>query len=430
MRGRQLSALDVLDGRVPVEKLAGKLVFVGPTLRNADRFSVPLAPADCGGEYREFFHRTYGIDPNRPAGEGVRVDLLRSGAMSGVEIHANVACQIPDGRYLRETRAAMPWLQPALIAGALLPLGWVFWQDPRAGKRRVVGRMVLTVMLFLAVAAGTGVVSFLLFALRGWVFVPLALLLAWTGQAACGMAFSGVQLRRQNQRIERMFGSAVGQELLEYIHAHPEVMVRNERRVATVLFSDIRGFTPLTERLGSDQIVELLKAHFECLFVPLADHGAWVDKYVGDLVMAAWNVLRPTADHALRAVRAAVAMKIARAAANAERVRRNQPPVEIGVGIHTGPLVGGNIGSRKRSNFTIIGDTVNLASRIEHEARNGEVLISEDTYRLVADHVVARALPPVEIRGKTGAYTLYEVLALRDGPAVPGKEHATAAVTG
>ena len=166
------------------------------------------------------------------------------------------------------------------------------------------------------------------------------------------------------------------------------------------------------------------------LWFPLADQGAWVDKYVGDLVMAAWNVLQPIADHALRGVRAAVAMKIARAKLNAQRVGDGQAPVEMGIGLHTGPLVGGNIGSQKRSNFTIIGDTVNLASRIEARATRGEILISADTYNLVADHVIAEARPPVEIKGKTGLYTLYEVFGLAGGPVLPGKEAAAARASG
>ena len=239
-----------------------------------------------------------------------------------------------------------------------------------------------------------------------------------TAQAACGVAYTGVQLRRQNRRIERMFGSAVGDQLLDYINAHPEITTQNRRCTATVLFADVRGFTALTERLGSDQVVELLREHFETLWRPLDAEGAWVDKYVGDLVMAAWNVLEPVDDHALRAVRAAVKMKIARAELN----RRRELPVSFGVGIHTGEVVGGNIGSRKRSNFTLIGDTVNLASRIEAQAANGEILISDETHRQVAPHVLARPLPPVAVRGKAHPQQIYEVLGLTDGPAVPGRE--------
>jgi adenylate cyclase len=302
----------------------------------------------------------------------------------------------------------------------------VFWQDPARGKRRVLRGMIGSGVLFVVVLVGAAALSVSVFIRYRWVFLPVELMVAWTGQAACGIGYTGVQLRRQNRRIERMFGSAVGDQLLEYINAHPEIMTRNRRCQATVLFGDVRGFTALTEKLGSDQVVELLRQHFEALWKPLAEEGAWVDKYVGDMVMAAWNVLQPVRDHALQAVRAAVKMKIARHRLNDERARRGQPAVDFGVGVHTGPVVGGNIGSRKRSNFTLVGDTVNLASRIEQQANHAELLISERTYQFVKDHVVARARPPITIKGIRGEHVLYEVLALADGQAVPGKEQDAA----
>ena len=425
-RGRQFSAIDVLDGAVPPEKFKGKLVLIGPALRNRDRFSVSVTPQGGDRRYREFFERKYGVQIGRLRDRGVKVDLLRNEAMSGVEIQANLAAQILDGRSLREAAREMPWAGPAVIAAVLLGLGWAFWGDPGRGKRRVRRGMVGSAVLFLVVFAGAIAMSVSLFVTYRWVFIPLELLAAWTGQAACGIAVTGVQVRRQSRRIEQMFGSAVGEELLDYIHAHPEIMTGSRRRVATVLFCDIRGFTPLTEQLGSGDVVDLLRGHFEALWHPLSEQGAWVDKYVGDLVMAAWNVLQPAEDHALRGVRAAVGMKVARAELNRRRARQNLPTVEIGIGLHTGEVVGGNIGSRKRSNFTLIGDTVNLASRIEGEAGNGEVLLSEDTYRLVREHVIARPLPPVPIKGKTGLYTLYEVYGLVGGPAVPGREQQAA----
>ena len=428
LAGQQFSALDVLEGRVGADRLAGKLVLIGPALRSADRFSVPVNPSAADANYRRFFEQTYGVKLDRPGGKGAEVDLLRSGAMSGIEIHANVVSQILQGRYLRRSAAEMPWLSPVAIGAVLLAGGWVFFQSGAGGRRRVLRGMIGSGAVFAAAAAGAVVLSVALFVKWRWVFIPLELLIAWTAQAACGLAYTGAALRRQNRRIERMFGSAVGTELLDYINAHPEIMTSSQRRQATVLFCDIRGFTPLTEQLGGEEVVELLRGHFEGLWVPLAEEGAWVDKYVGDLVMAAWNVLQPMDDHALRGVRAAVKMKLARHELNARRTQRGQPPVEIGMGLHTGELLGGNIGSRKRSNFTLIGDTVNFASRIEGQAIGGEVLISEDTYRLVADNVIARPLPPVEIRGKRGLHTLYEVVGLTGGPVIPGKEDLAAEV--
>lgn len=413
MHGQEFSAIDVLDGKVPGETFAGKVVLIGPTLRSEDRFTVSIAPSSGDKAYREFLTKHYDVN----IGEQSGVKVLHSGAMSGIEIHANAVAQMLEGRYLREARIDAPWLMPALTAVLVLGLGWAFYQDPRSGRLRrwIIAGVILFVVLFVgAIAAAGG-----LFFVGRWVFIPLEFLAAWTAQAVCGMLFTATALHYQNRRIEQMFGNAVGEELLEYIHAHPEILTQSTRRTATVLFCDIRGFTSLTESLESHELVALLEEHFEALWAPLAEQGAWVDKYVGDLVMAAWNVLKPAEDQALRAVRAAVEMKIARHRLNQARAEQALPLVEIGIGIHTGEVVGGNVGSRKRSNFTLIGDAVNLASRIENEARHGEILISQSTYELVKDRIVSRELPAVELRGKTGLYILHEVMAIKDGPSVP-----------
>jgi len=292
----------------------------------------------------------------------------------------------------------------------------VFRRPSLADGRRVALSMAGSSLLLVVGAAGLAGLSLAAFIAWRWVFIPLGLLTGWCGHAVCGLTWQGARHRRRSRHIERMFGSAVGQELLDYLNAHPELMTTNMRRTASVLFCDIRGFTPLTESMDSDEVVRLLREHFEALSQPLSANGAWVDKYVGDLVMAAWNVLAPQADHALRAVRAAVGMQAAIRQANLQRRRDGLPAVEVGIGVATGEVVAGNVGSRRRSNFTIIGDTVNLASRIEGEAGPGQVLIDRQTHEMLAGQIAAEPLPPVAIKGKSGLYTLYEV---RDGPAAP-----------
>ena len=418
--GRQFSAMEVLEGRVDPARFAGKLVLIGPALRHDDRFTVSVNPSGDDEDYRQFIRQRYAS--NRLAPFGREVQMQRSGSMSGIEIHANIASQILQNRYLCEAAKDHPLLSQTGTVAPVLLLGWIFWRLPGSGRHRLLLGLGTQVALFIVMAGGILAYSLAQFLYLRWVTVPLELLIAWTGQAACGTVYTILTLHRRNARIEGMFGSAVGQELLEYIKANPQVLTHHERHVATVLFADIRGFTPMTESLGPDQVIELLREHFECMWQPLSSQGAWVDKYVGDLIMAAWNVLQPMGDHALRGVRAAVGMKVALAELNRRRAARSQMPIEIGIGLHTGDLVSGNVGSRKRSNYTLIGDTVNLASRIEHEARNGELLISEQSYLLVKDQVIARAWGTVSIRGKTGLHTLYEVLGLAGGPMIPGKE--------
>ncbi len=407
--GRQFSAIDVIDGKAPLEKLRDKLVMVGPALRFQDRFTVSLNPTPDDAEYRRHLVRVYGQEVESLLAQGA--EIKRSQAMAGIEIHANLASQILQGRYLRELSQEQPVLSQVLIALPLLGLGWVFWRLPASSSR---AHVVLTVVgqsaLLLLVAGGAVAASVALFSSAGWVFLPLELLIAWTAQALCGLTWTGFQLRRRNRRIEQMFGSAVGEELLEYVRRHPQLLTRQRKLVATVLFADIRGFTPLTEALGADQIIQLLREHFEAMWEPLSRTGAWVDKYVGDLIMAAWNVLQPMEDHALRGVRAAIGMKRALAGLNARRREQGQAEIAIGIGLHTGELVSGNVGSQKRHNYTIIGQTVNLASRIEGQAKGAEILISQATYDLVKDRAAAREWKTVTLRGSSTPMTLYEVI--------------------
>lgn len=407
MLGRQFSADDVLDGKVGDESLSGKLVLIGPALRSADRFSVSVGAAGQQA-YRRFLEKKYARQLGA-ATSLAEADLLSSGAMSGVEIHANAASQILQGRYLKLFDRRMPVLSGVLPFLLLPGLGWVFWRPGLAGRRRIALGLAVTSVWLAAGVAAMVAGSLAAFIAWRWVFIPLGLLAAWCGHAACGLSWQGVRHRRRSQRIERMFGSAVGEELLDYLNAHPEAMSTNIRRTATVLFCDIRGFTPLTERMDSDEVVRLLREHFEMLSQPLSANGAWVDKYVGDLVMAAWNVLGPTADHARLAVRSAIEMQAALRQANLQRQRQGLPIVQVGIGIHTGEVVAGNVGSRRRSNFTIIGETVNLASRIESTARPGEVLISRQTYEALAGEVAAQPLPATTLKGMTGQHVLYVV---------------------
>src|SRR6185503_10587278 len=131
-------------------------------------------------------------------------------------------------------------------------------------------------------------------------------------------------------------------------------------------FSDIRGYTTLTERLGAQEVVAFLNEHFTAMTDEIVAHGGTIDKFMGDAVMAVFgDPGKPAPDDAIRAVRAAIAMVQRREALNRERSRRGLEPIEIGVGIDSGLIVMGNIGSSRRFTFTVIGDAVNSASRLE-----------------------------------------------------------------
>ncbi len=182
--------------------------------------------------------------------------------------------------------------------------------------------------------------------------------------------------------------------------------------IATVLFSDVRGFTPLTEELGAAATVALLNEYFTIMVDCIHREGGMLDKFVGDAMMALFGLPLAHEDDEDRAVRAAISMLTELAAWNAERVAHGKKPVNIGVGLNTDMVVSGNIGSPKRMDYTVIGDGVNLASRLESACKQyaTRILISEYTYRKLRGTYRIREVDRVVVQGKTEPVGVYEVL--------------------
>ncbi|MDE2311418.1 MAG: GAF domain-containing protein [Betaproteobacteria bacterium] len=180
----------------------------------------------------------------------------------------------------------------------------------------------------------------------------------------------------------------------------------------TVLFSDIRGFTTLTEQLGAQGTVALLNEYFTLMVECIQREEGMLDKFIGDAMMAAFGIPEGHADDADRAVRAAIAMIRTLGEWNKQRQEHGQPPVNIGVGMNTDSVVSGNIGSKKRMDFTIIGDGVNLASRLESACKQygTRILVSESTYKRLRGTYQARELDLVVVKGKTQPVAIYEIL--------------------
>lgn len=194
-----------------------------------------------------------------------------------------------------------------------------------------------------------------------------------------------------------------------------EINLQGENRTATVLFSDIRSFTSISERLTPPQVVAMLNEYFSAMVEVVIRYDGVVNKFIGDALMAIYNVPVPQSRPELRAVCTALDMIASLGRLNAAREARGDPALEVGIGINTGPVVAGNIGHRQRLEYTVIGDAVNLAQRIESQTKlsGHPVLISASTYRAVADAVEAEALEPVQVKGKAQPIALYAVRSLR-----------------
>ncbi len=182
--------------------------------------------------------------------------------------------------------------------------------------------------------------------------------------------------------------------------------------MATILFSDIRGFTTLTEQLGPQETVHLLNEYFEIMVECISREGGILDKFIGDAIMAGFGIPQATGDDEDRALRAALSMIDKLSRWNQERIERGKPPIDIGVGLNTDGVISGNIGSRKRMDYTMIGDGVNLAARLESACKQyrSHILISEFTRARLKGTYRMREADRVVVKGKTVPVDIYDVL--------------------
>ncbi|WP_414565278.1 MULTISPECIES: GAF domain-containing protein [unclassified Anabaena] len=192
-----------------------------------------------------------------------------------------------------------------------------------------------------------------------------------------------------------------------------DALMVGERKEVTVLFSDIRGYTTLTENLGASEVVSLLNQYFETMVEAVFNYEGTLDKFIGDALMAVFGAPLPlTENHAWRAVQSALDMRQRLDEFNQRRIIQAQPQIRIGIGISSGEVVSGNIGSHKRMDYTVIGDGVNLSSRLEGVTKEYgcDIILSEFTYQLCSDRIWARQLDKIRVKGKHQAVNIYELI--------------------
>jgi PAS domain S-box-containing protein len=217
------------------------------------------------------------------------------------------------------------------------------------------------------------------------------------------------KLEAQRRLLEKMVSPAV----LDQINPDSR-QIGGQQRDITVLFADIRGFTSYSEKRSPAELVAVLNRYLAAGAEAVLAQEGTVDKFLGDAVMAWFNAPVPQADHSLRAVRAALAIKSA-----VEKLHAELPPeahLSFGVGIHCGEAVLGWIGTEKRLEYTAIGDSVNTAKRIQENAARNQILISKEAYERVRDQVEARSCAPLHVKGKSEAVDVYEVVGLKQFP--------------
>jgi len=211
---------------------------------------------------------------------------------------------------------------------------------------------------------------------------------------------------KERQALERFLSSATVEKVL----VNPDqVHLGGENQIATILFADIRGFTRMSEHMEPERVVELLNEYFSEMTELIFENEGTLDKYLGDGIMALFGTPLPKPDDARRSVKTAAEMQRALVELNRQWEARGQAPLQMGIGVNTGPVTAGNIGSSKRMDYTVIGDAVNLASRLCANAAGGQILISNSTFQQVSGKFPARRLEPIRVKGKEAPVAIYEI---------------------
>ncbi|MEO0231043.1 MAG: adenylate/guanylate cyclase domain-containing protein [candidate division WOR-3 bacterium] len=215
---------------------------------------------------------------------------------------------------------------------------------------------------------------------------------------------------KEKEMIKDAFRRYVSHQVAEEIFKNPETYIQSlkgERRKVAVVFADIRGFTPLAEKLPPEDVVQILNNYLTKMTDVVFKYEGTLDKFIGDCIMSVFGAPISHNDDVFRAVK--VAWEIQKYIEKENENKEESEKLRVGIGISYGEVVVGNIGSKERLEYTVIGDSVNLAARLESIAKGGEILISSEVYESVKDKVIAEKLPPTKIKGKSKEVSIYKI---------------------
>jgi adenylate cyclase len=326
-----------------------------------------------------------------------------SAVFPGVEINATAVDNILNGDHLVRAPEALSLLI-LLLAVALPAVGSRL-------ARSLLASLVVPAATALLLLAGS-VVAF-----RHGVWIELVAPAAGlVGSLATTSTYSFVVEGRQRRFLRRVLSLYNSDAVVEQIIRDPaRLVLGGEKRVVTLYFSDIAGFTSFSESLDPQALVEIMREYLDAMTRTILEEDGTVDKYIGDAIMAFWGAPLPEPDHALRGCRAALRNQRKLDRLRADFVRRGLPPIRARIGLNSGEVSVGNIGSTDRFSYTALGDNVNLASRLEgvNKAYGTGILISEATRRGAGEGIVTREVDLLRVKGKGEAIRIHELLALR-----------------
>jgi adenylate cyclase len=388
---QMVSMVDVMDGKVPADTFKNKIVVIGsPAVGLSDIVTSPY-------------------DPQLPA----------------MELHANVIENFIHQNFIYRTGTAKI-VDVLLIIFFGVVLGLYL---PKLNASRSVFYTVLLLVTFTTL----NILSFLM--LR-WVlsFVYPGLALVVTSGSM--ISYKYFTEEREKKRTRSTFQYYLDRHVIEQVMNQPELLkLGGEKRDLTVLFSDIRGFTSFSEKMAPAEVVQFLNQYFDKMTGVIFKHKGTLDKLIGDAVMCFWGHPIETKDHAVRGVITALEMIQGVEDLRGVLVLPGGAKFEIGIGLNTGPMVVGNMGSQSRFSYTVMGDNVNLGSRLEslNKYYGTRIIISDSTFDAVKDMVHCRQLDTIQVKGKSQSVTIYEPIGMkrleferrkedRRGPLTPAKK--------
>ncbi len=377
-----VSYADAINGRLPAGSLQGKIVLIGLTAE---------------------------------AAQDTRITPLSGSSEPGVVVLANVLNSLQQGVFIREANRGIVLL-------SLLPLVAVtMYAVPRFNVR-------VTALLLILI----GVVTYLIFIALFNSDQKIIMNFVYPGLLLPAMYFVGAAHRLTSERADRrelsdLFGRYASQEVMHQLTSaadRGELNLGGTLREVTVLFADLRGFTGVSERLPPAEVVMFLNQAFDIMIRSISRNGGIVNKFGGDMVMGVWNAPNDVDDHATKACKAAVE-------ALAEMADKNiaipdDPEAKFGFGINSGEAVAGNVGSAGRLEYSVIGDPVNVGSRLCGIAGGGEIYIGERTREMAGAHVEVQPLGPQTLKGRSRPVEAFKVLSV-DGVMPPAPVEAVTA---
>lgn len=319
--------------------------------------------------------------------------------MPGVEIQANIVNMFLSDYHLAPLERG-------------LMLAWIFFAAILAGIFFIIFSSSFAAFFINILVGILYVVVITILFEKGFVANLIHINLSWILSAASLFGYKYFSVEKERREIKHIFSKYVSKDVLEDILRDPtQVKLGGEEKEVTALFSDIRGFTTFAERTKPKELVAILNKYFSLMSDQVLKNGGVLDKYIGDAIMAFWGAPLDDPDNADNALKAALGMVVELEKFNKELKQRGDSEIHIGIGLYTGPVIAGNIGSEFRFDYTVIGDTVNIASRLEglNKEYKTSIIIGETTKNKLKGNYHFKFLGSATVKGRGGALDIYAV---------------------